>query len=139
MSITDSLNSVFGVEVETKVDKLPSDIKEIEGEFLAANKANDISFARQTLVDLINKSSDLLEESIILSKESQNPRAFETTTGLIKVMSEIAKDLIEVHSPKGQSTKQIKQDPAVTNQSQTNIYVGTTADLQKLIKDANNV
>jgi len=60
------------------------------------------------------------------------PRAYEVAAQMIKTVSEVNKDLIELHK----KMKEIKREEITLNQHNTtnqSIYVGSTSDLQDLI------
>lgn len=130
MSISDNLNQQFGIVVDSPPEvHLPTVVNE---EPISVHKSTDVNLVRDTLVDMLQRSTDLLDESIVLAKESQSPRAYETTAGLMETIAKLSKELMELHT---------KQAPAKTdegptqNNTQNNFYVGTTADLQKLVSE----
>ena len=66
-----------------------------------------------------------------IAKQSQQPRAFEVVSTLVKTVSDANKDLLELKN-KQKSMKGEKGKPKnVTNA----LFVGSTAELQKMIKD----
>lgn len=134
MSITDNLNKAFGVETEKQIVSATKDMKT---DLKAIQKSEDLDMARNILVELLNKSNDLLDESIVLAKESQSPRAFEVSGTLIKTIAEVAQDLISIHEDKGKGGKKgVAVAPEAISNTQNNIYIGSTADLTKMLKDA---
>lgn len=134
MAITDNINKVFGVETEKQIS---TTTKSIKTDLKANQKEEDIDLARSILVDLLTKSNDLLDESIVLAKESQSPRAFEVSGTLIKTIAEVAQDLISIHEDKNKSGKKsVTVAPEAITNTQNNIYIGSTADLTKMLKDA---
>lgn len=134
MSITDNLDKVFGVDKQVAVVE---DTKEIKKSLVSVHKEDDVNLARNLLVELLHKSNDLLDESIVLAKESQSPRAFEVSGTLIKTIAEVAQDLISIHEEKTKSGSSTKTGKVETmNATQNNIYIGSTADLTKMLKDA---
>ena len=135
MSITDNLNTVFGITETRTEESLPAEVGEISTQLQAANKMADIALARQTIIDLITKSSDLLDECITLAKESQSPRAAEVAANLIKTTSDVAKDLLTLHEEKGGRVS-AKSVTEVTQATQNNTYYLSTHDLQAMLKTA---
>lgn len=137
-TITENLNEVFGVEnCTTSIeDKQVVKVEEIKKTLSDIDKSEDINEARNILKGLLRKGESLLDESIILAKESQAARSFEVSSNLIKVISEVAKDLIDIHG-KDKTTKTNKEEPTQTsnNNTQNNVFIGTTADLSRLLKD----
>jgi len=78
-----------------------------------------------------------MDNIIFLAKEGESPRAYEVIGQLIKTLSDTNKDLIElskkVREAKGKDVQQ-QQPQNVTNNS---LFVGSTAELQKLINSKN--
>lgn len=134
MSITENLDKVFGIEKPLTVVE---ETKELKRDLVSVHKQEDVNLARNLLVELLHKSNDLLDESIVLAKESQSPRAFEVSGTLIKTIAEVAQDLISIHEDKTKSSSgKGSSKPETVNATQNNIYIGSTADLTKMLKDA---
>ena len=98
---------------------------------------DDADFARENIRTLIEKGNLAVDGILHVAKESEHPRAYEVAAALMKTMAETNKDLLEL-----QKTKKVlqKEDPKapqlegpqnVTN----NLFVGSTAELQKMIRD----
>ena len=95
--------------------------------------ADDAEFARQNLRELIEKGSDAADHIISVAKQSDHPRAFEVVAGMLKNLSDMNKDLLEI-----QKRKQDLQ-PKMTNNTQNlnidkAVFVGSTAELLKQLK-----
>ena len=88
----------------------------------------DIKKAREIHHDLLDTSKDALQNLLDFAKASESPRAYEVVSNLIKTTSEVAKTLVDLNSAR-------KEEPQTQNNTQNNIFVGSTAELQKLIKD----
>ena len=95
--------------------------------------ADDAEFARQNLRDLIEKGSDAADHIIAVAKQSDHPRAFEVVAGMLKNLSDMNKDLLEI-----QKRKQDLQPKTTNNTQNLNIdkavFVGSTAELLKQLK-----
>ena len=119
-NLPDSPPLVKDVEVlkpDTKNDEIESDYK----------------YARENLYNAIERGSDALEELVELAKQSQSPRAFEIVGQMIKTLTDANKDLLEVQK----KVKDLKKEE--TSKGPNNVtnalFVGNTAELQKLLKD----
>jgi len=88
----------------------------------------DIKKAREIHHDLLDTSKDALQNLLDFAKASESPRAYEVVSNLIKTTSEVAKTLVDLNSAR-------KEESQTQNNTQNNIFVGSTAELQKLIKD----
>ena len=133
MSIHDNLNQAFDLVIPEE-KQLPAEVMEIKNTVLSAHRDADVSKARETLVGLIDSSTDLLNTALQLARESESPRAIEVATSLIKTIAEVSIDVMQIHQSKTESPK----IEAPRQATQNNIYVGTTADLANLIKDVRN-
>ena len=91
---------------------------------------DDAEFARKNLRNLIEKGSIAADNILHVAKESEHPRAYEVIATLIKSVSEANKDLLELQKRK----KDLIQDTTPQNVT-NNLFIGSTAELQKLIKN----
>lgn len=112
------LNEVFDVApMEPKPEIVPVPID---------TEAEDLDNVRKINYELIAKAKDALDNLIDFAKASESPRAYEVVATLIKTTSDVAKNLSDM------SGKNSKTPDTLT---QNNIFVGSTAELQKLLRD----
>ena len=136
---TESLNEIFQVEGELVEDKTPS-LKRENFEARTRHLEDDISkdyqYARENLYDVIERGTEALDTLLELAKASEHPRAFEVVSTLTKTLVDANKDLLEVQAKvkKLKEEEKSEQPQNVTNA----LFVGSTADLQKLIKGNND-
>lgn len=107
---------------ETSVVKIETDqSKQLEGDFQQV---------RKNLKNLVATGEEAIEGILKVAQEGDSPRAYEVAAAMLKTVSEINKDIIEMHH----KVKQIEK-PNVVEKNTTNnsIYVGSTSDLQDLI------
>jgi len=140
---TESLNEIFEVEgelVDNEVQdhKKPSLRRE---NFEAKTKydddiTKDYTYARENMYDVIERGTEALDYLLELAKASEHPRAFEVVSTLSKTIVDANKDLLEVQT----KLKKLKEEDKTENpQNVTNaLFVGSTADLQKLIKGSDD-
>jgi hypothetical protein len=136
---TDSLNEIFEIEgelVEEKKSPLQRESLKRDN-FEARTKhdddiTKDYRYARENLYDVIERGTEALDYLLELAKASEHPRAFEVVSTLTKTLVDANKDLLEVQT----KVKKLKEeDKKESPQNVTNaLFVGSTADLQKLIK-----
>jgi len=98
-----------------------SDAKELE---------NDFVYARSNFYNVIERGTEALEDMLEVAKQSQHPRAYEVVSTIMKTLMDANKDLIEVSS-----RKNIDNEEVASNTVNNNLFVGSTADLQKMLKD----
>lgn len=93
---------------------------------------DDSEFARHNIRELIEKGNVAIDNLLHVAKESEHPRAYEVAAGLIKNLSDLNKDLLEVQKRKQDLTgekqsKNMNIDKAV--------FVGSTSELVKFLKN----
>lgn len=73
---------------------------------------DDYHYSRDTLYGLLERGKTALEGSLMVAKESEHPRAYEVTSSIMKNISDITKQLMEVSesmakgaAPEGQGGK----------------------------------
>jgi len=92
---------------------------------------DDAEFARQNLRDLIEKGSDAAEHIIAVAKQSDHPRAFEVVAGMLKNLSDMNKDLLEIQKRKQDLQPKVTQNNINVDKA---VFVGSTAELLKQLK-----
>ena len=90
---------------------------------------DDYDYARKNLRDLIDSGMSDLNTVMDIARQSESPRAFEVATNLLKTLTDTNKDLLELAKKKKDLTQE-KETNNVTNA----LFVGSTADLQKMIQ-----
>ena len=91
----------------------------------------DYNYARENYYNLIERNQDAVEEMLEIAKQSEHPRAFEVVGQLIKSGLDANKELMGLHKTKKElSIERGGQTTTVNNA----VFVGSTAELQKLLK-----
>ena len=90
----------------------------------------DFQYARENLYNLIERGQDGLDELLEIAKQSEHPRAFEVVQQTIGQLTTTNKELLNLHKTK----KDIKAEKGPTNVTNA-LFVGSTAELQKLLKE----
>tara|TARA_X000001388_G_scaffold30581_1_gene21761 strand:+ start:395 stop:844 length:450 start_codon:yes stop_codon:yes gene_type:complete len=100
--------------------------------------SNDYVESRKNYYDLIEKGQEAIDGILDFAKESEHPRAYEVAAQLIKNVSEVNTQLIDLQK-KMQDLRDSKSIPNnVTNAIENAVFVGSTNELQKLIKGNKN-
>jgi len=95
----------------------------------------DYQYARENYYNVIERGHDALDELLMEAKENGNARMYEVVGQLIKVIGEQNNNLLNLHQQVKDITKEVKNVPEkVTNA----LFVGSTSDLQKLLKGKKN-
>lgn len=130
-----------------EIDKalgLPS----MTGEILPAKKPtkeerteqdDDLKYARDNFYNVIEKGTDALEQMIDVARASEHPRAYEVVATLMKTLVDANKDLVELAKKKKELEAPANTAPGgTTNVTNNNMFVGSTSELQKMLKDLRN-
>lgn len=96
---------------------------------------NDYTYARENFYNVIEKGTDALEQMLDVARASEHPRAYEVVSTLMKTLVDANKDLVDLSAKKNHVPEQVKNDNNVTN---NNLFVGSTAELQSMLKDLRN-
>ena len=131
---TDRLNEVFDI---TPVEVVGVDGKSVMISPEGAEDEDHI-YARARHYELAEKGSEALDIALKILRESENPRAVEVLSGLIKSLSDVNKSLVTMNKDKAdaKTAKTGKgQAPALgaTVQQQNIIFAGSSKELNKLI------
>ena len=127
----DDLNDTFNTSgevikpevVESKIQKVKEGVDDIK---------KDYEYTRGNLYSIIEKGQEALNGVLELAQESEMPRAYEVAGQLIKNVSDATDKLLKLQKELKDLNAEDKKGPShVTNNA---LIVGTTAELQKLIK-----
>ena len=132
----DKLFNIDPVESNTQDANLPA---LPESTTRKMDQQDDYDLARSTLRNLIVKSEGTLDQMIELAKNSEHPRTYEVAGQLIKTVSDVAKDLLELQKKAKDLDKDENSNDGPKNITNNNVvFAGSTADLFKMIKQQNN-
>jgi len=133
----DKLNETFDVSneiVESKSEIIESKIESISSSVEDIKK--DYEYTRGNLYSIIEKGQEAINGILELAAESEMPRAYEVAGQLIKNVSDATDKLMDLQKKLKdiEETKQVRGPTNVTNA----LFVGSTAELSKLLKDGLN-
>ena len=117
---------------------LPAEKKEVEQVKPKSSSPQDIrkdyEYTRGNLYSIIEKGQEAINGILELAQETEQPRAYEVAGQLIKSVSDATDKLMELQK----KLKDVEED--VVQKGPTNVtnalFVGSTAELQKMIKKA---
>lgn len=119
------------MENDEDVKNLPAKIEDQD--------EKDYEAVRQNIYRVIETGANALDELAQVAAQSQHPRAYEVLANLVKTMVDANKDLIQLKKTKAEVEK---INNKTTSSGQTNIknsiFVGSTAELQKMLNNAGN-
>ncbi len=127
----DGLRDALNLPEVQKKENLLSIVEETKGDPLEV----DYDEARKNLKDVIGKGKDALEGLLLLAQSTDSPRAYEVVGQLIKTISDVSKDLIDLQK----RVKDIRGEaPASSTVVNNAVFIGSTAELQAIINGRKN-
>ena len=126
--IDNHLDEVLGIVEKpkreiTKVERVVPAITDDDSE-------TDFQYARENLYNLIERGTDGLEELLEIAKQPEHPRAFEVVQQTIGQLTTTNKELLNLHKTK----KDMRTEKGGPTSVNNNLFVGSTAELQKMLK-----
>jgi hypothetical protein len=126
------LNDILNIQPDSSRQFLPM----VQNKPEDSTVQDDFDYARENLMDVIGKGQEALFDLMDVARQSQHPRAYEVLSTLMNTMVGASKDLLELQAKK---KKLLEADPAANNQQVTNnLFVGSTAELQKMLDQRRN-
>lgn len=128
--ISEVLDVAF--EPENKIQKIENTIKEVQIKRKDQIK-QDYNSARKNMKDLIGIGFDAIDGIMKVADAGDSPRAYEVASILIKTVSELNTDLMELHKT---TSDALSGSKIVKNTTNNSIFVGSTKDLQNIINQS---
>ena len=92
---------------------------------------NDYKYQRENFYNLVERGQDAIDGILEIAKESEHPRTYEVAGNLIKQVAEVTEKLGDLQ----EKMRKLKEVPNSAPKNVTNaLFVGTTAELQKMLK-----
>jgi len=127
-NIDNHLDEVFGIVEKPKKEIVKTE--RVVPTITDDDSDTDFQYARENLYNLIERGTDGLEELLEIAKQSEHPRAFEVVQQTIGQLTTTNKELLNLHKTK----KDIKVEKGGPTSVNNNLFVGSTAELQKMLK-----
>ena len=130
MTKYEKLDEAFDVEptevevTEKKIEKIRSGSEDIK---------RDYEYTRGNLYSIIEKGQEAIDGILELAQESEMPRAYEVAGQLIKNVADATDKLLTLQ----QKLKDVQEEKDTKGPTTVNnaLFVGSTAELQKLLKN----
>ena len=94
----------------------------------------DYDYTRGNLYSIIEKGQEAIDGILELAQESEMPRAYEVAGQLIKSVSDATDKLMDLQKKLKDVEEEKQKGPSTVNNS---LFVGSTADLAKMLKSVN--
>jgi len=128
------LDKTFNIDPEVVEEKTEVIRPEKPDRLAKDDITRDYEYTRGNLYSIIEKGQEAIDGILEIAQESEMPRAYEVAGQLIKSVSDATDKLIDLQKKLKDVNEEDKKGPTnVTNA----LFVGSTADLSKLIKQQN--
>ena len=130
----------------SKVDEKLDELLDIQGEIVEVEKNlpilsksmhskqeeqnSDYKYSREVFYGLVERGQDAIEGILDIARESEHPRVYEVAGQLIKTVGETTEKLIDLQA----KVKELDKDDSMPNKVQNNLFVGSSTELQRLLK-----
>ena len=128
------LEKTFDVASEVVADVKKVGIQKPPLERDKTDIRNDYEYTRGNLYSIIEKGQEAINGILELAQESEMPRAYEVAGQLVKSVSDATDKLMDLQKKlKDVEEESVQKGPNTVNNS---LFVGSTADLAKMLKEA---
>jgi len=131
----ESLDETFDItptEVAPKAIKKVKPIIEIDKD---GDREKDYTYARSQLYNIVEKMQEGVSEAMEVAMEQQHPRSWEVAFAGAKHAADIVDKLADLHKKMNDLEKDDPK-PQATQNVQNNMFVGSTAELLKALKES---
>ena len=130
----------------TTVDEKLDELLDIQGEIVKVEKNlpsvatskfrdeeqdSDYKYSRNVFYSLVERGQDAIEGILDIARESEHPRVYEVAGQLIKTVSETTEKLIDLQA----KMKELDRDNTMPSRVNNNLFVGSSTELQRLLKN----
>ena len=91
----------------------------------------DYEYSRSQLYNLVEKGQEAVNGILDVCQDSQHPRAYEVAGQLIKHVADTTDKLVDLQK----KMKDLEADEGPKNVTNNSLFVGSTSDLQKMLKE----
>jgi len=131
--IDDSLDIDRGAEIMKAPTNKPTKTSPKNIKSGKEDVTKDYEYSRAQLYSLVEKGQEAVDGALDVAQQSDSARAYEVAGQLIKHVADTADKLIDLQK-KMKDIDEVK-DGKTTNVTNNSLFVGSTSDLQKMLKD----
>jgi hypothetical protein len=133
--LEESVNEILGIE--SKEPKEPKEFKPLvprKENIESPDLDNDYTYSRENYYNLIERGQEAVQGILDVAREGQHPRAYEVALNGIKNVADTIDKLQDLQK----KLKDLKEVPKTAGANIKNaLFVGSTAELQKMLKNEN--
>tara|TARA_Y100000592_G_scaffold57872_1_gene90575 strand:+ start:6565 stop:7053 length:489 start_codon:yes stop_codon:yes gene_type:complete len=109
----------------TDVVKQSKKVKKVDG-----TPRDDFEYSRAQLYNIVEKGQEAMDGILDVCQDTQHPRAYEVAGQLVKAVGDVTDKIIDLQ----RKMKDLEKEDKPTQVTNNSLFVGSTADLQKMIK-----
>ena len=130
-NLEDNMEELLNVEVSETPEggcaKRKDQIRDV-----SEDRDKDYEYTRGELYSLIDQGQEAVRGALEVAQESGHPRAYEVAVAAMKHVSDMTDKLADLHKKMKDLDEDKKGPSKVTNNA---MFVGSTAELQKMLKE----
>lgn len=128
-----NMEQIFDIDINTEEGNIIEEKK--ESPIHKEDPDKDYEYTRGQLYDLIEKGQEAVQGALEVAQESGHPRAYEVAVNAMKQVSDMTDKLIDLQKKMKDLDAPVKgKGPTTVNNT---MFVGSTAELQKMLKEMN--
>ena len=127
-------------EIELRLEQ----IEKYDGGDIILDMEDDVEFARAHLKTILSKGNESLDRLMDLAEGLECPRGYEVLANMLKTLSTINHDLIDLQKKRKdirKNEKSTRENPSSNSGGSggVNVFFGSTADMQREMKKAESI
>ena len=132
-NLEDNMEELLNVEVSNTPEggcaKRKDQLRDV-----TEDREKDYEYTRGPLYSLIDQGQEAVRGALEVAQESGHPRAFEVATNAMKQVADMTDKLMDLQKKVKDLDEEKKGPSKVTNNA---MFVGSTSELQKMLKQMN--
>lgn len=128
--------SALQTHIPQELQKIKTEVAQSE---IVVDTEEDYAYSREKIKSLIERSEEAIDSMMALASETEHPRAFEVLAGMFKTTTDMMDQLITLQKKRKELTQSEEQKQNASGSTTNNaIFVGSTTELQKFLKNNDN-
>lgn len=135
----DSIDEALEIETDAKTvskEIIKQAKREVKKPLTTDILESDKTHTRNTVYELIRLGSDAACEMLDIARETQKARDFEVVGQLLKAVGDLSDKLLDNQKKIKDIEAEIPGSSSITNNTTNALFVGSTAELQKFLKES---
>jgi hypothetical protein len=132
----DIIGESLGLDDESEPETGNTELQVIDVDESDDTASEDFDAARVNIHKVIMDGQSAIDTLTQIAESSQHPRAYEVLATLMNTMLHANKDLMTLQEKKSNITG-IERSPSAGKTINNNLFVGSTSELQKVLKGIN--